>query len=468
MADWPTSYRRSASMFMDTGIGSGGSQTRTDPRPSANPQTAPKRVERTKPSLPRYARPSKTGGPRRAHERPKSNPRIGTPNWNNSLGNRSPEFSFQRPGVPISISRTPHTAAYALSLRGIRMMAWRFTPWGDLLQIGLILLKRYQEAQDQTVLFHPSSAYSLVCDLGGSATELSSLYGGNVCNTGQYYSPGFVPTAESEWVSEWQVVDPNTASNICERVWHRTLPAEEAPEFVPAQPEVLPQFMPWPDEFPDVQAVPAVMPQLDPATKPIGKPAPQPETLPWAVLPYRQPNPWRDPVEQTERGPKPEPALGPPVGEQPPPIVRPPLNPEFPGGKVVVRPPSFVIPNRPPRKGEKEKKLAISLPAGHPVMQGIGAVTEGMDVIDAIYWAIPKKYRPKGFTNPWDKARAIYDNADNIDWEKALENILKNEIEDQIIGRSSKARNKAQRDAGWKGRPVGAGSGVGGTSGIAF
>lgn len=252
------------------------------------------------------------------------------------------------------------------------------------------------------------------------------------------------------------------------------------PKFVPNAPLEVPQW-------------------ADPFSKPVGAPeiAP-PRPAPYRVQPNRQPNPWRDPWEQPHRRSwpeirpgtrpgtnprvKPRPATSPRPGvvetpnENPdlPPTVS--VNPSAPGYGVAAspapgaagRPPRGEPPHRsrrPEKDKEKDRKFVANAPkkGGLGAIAGIaGAVTEGVDAVDAIWDAMPpwSKTMVKGKkTSPQQKAKDIWDNFGAADIPKALENILKEQAKDALYGRAGRAAGKP---------PVGSGRPVGNTTGPAL
>lgn len=103
-------------------------------------------------------------------------------------------------------------------------------------------------------------------------------------------------------------------------------------------------------------------------------------------------------------------------------------------------------------------------PKGMARLLGVAyAATETKDAIDAIFEALPKDVQktapktgrvmaggrlPKGtpYTSTFDKAKHIYDNLDKLSVELAAYNLLRNHLEDEVIGRiigGSERFNKA-------------------------
>lgn len=199
--------------------------------------------------------------------------------------------------------------------------------------------------------------------------------------------------------------------------------------------------------------VPLLPPGVDPLIRPPFSNEPLPVPLPWRAIPYRVPNPARDPREQPRRGPGPRPRPRLPTERDP---MAPPVAGE-PGPTIVVGPGTVTEGNpapgarpHPPRRGEKEKKVRSGLPflIRHPV----NAATEAKDFIDAVWEAIPWKDRiayheGKKVPRADQKARALYDLFDKIDWEEAIENIVENQIEDFVFGKAGQLSKKSRETA---------------------
>lgn len=108
-----------------------------------------------------------------------------------------------------------------------------------------------------------------------------------------------------------------------------------------------------------------------------------------------------------------------------------------------------------PKVREKEIKL-LSHRGVKLAVQAFDNAGEWDDFTDAIYEAIPKKLRAKGSDKGnIRKWQEIYEDFDHIDWKKAFNNYIKNQIEDAIIGgahgfgRDGRDRiNQVMRDLG--------------------
>ena len=103
-------------------------------------------------------------------------------------------------------------------------------------------------------------------------------------------------------------------------------------------------------------------------------------------------------------------------------------------------------PTRPPRFPQKPrgKEVKIKMGAVAAIVTGVfGAMTEIKDFLESLYDALPddvkRRYKGRATTT---LARAVWENFDQIDWGKATWNLVKNEIEDRIIGllQSGRAR----------------------------
>lgn len=245
---------------------------------------------------------------------------------------------------------------------------------------------------------HPVGSYHLRCDIGGIGQFLSKTYAGDVCNTGQYIEqPGTnPPTADSLFVSECTPNDisPPVPNGIVHRVWERDFPAFADPEFVAE---------PVPEGLPVVQTVPVPKPLFYP--RPGVRPRPTP-----------RPNPLAPPELVPE--------FAPPLVEYPPVVAW----QVAPNGRMrpVNAPPHRISP---PAPREREKKAGVV----GGILTGISAVTEGFDVIDAVYGGLPDDIKPPGFMSPYDKLKFAIDNWEMIDVKKAIGNMIINEAKDRLI-----------------------------------
>lgn len=183
------------------------------------------------------------------------------------------------------------------------------------------------------------------------------------------------------------------------------------------------QYAPVPRVEPDV--VPWA-PSVDPMVQPVKQPVEDPHPIPYRVLPYRRPHPWR--VEQSEWGPAPAAV----VREDP--------------GVVLdsVAPPAAAPPHetKPPPPGTKEKKVKLSL-FWRGAKKAMSEITEYGDAMDDIYNAIPESVRGKRKRGRKKRWAYVYAHVNDVDWGDAVWNILKDQAEDMFYGRSAKAGQKA-------------------------
>lgn len=133
-------------------------------------------------------------------------------------------------------------------------------------------------------------------------------------------------------------------------------------------------------------------------------------------------------------------------------------GPTAPGGQGA-RPPRPPRPPRPsidpvqrepPREREKQRKVVTKTAAiGIALFRALDRISESAEIVDAIYDALPddvkKRWKQPG--KPGDnfgqygidgadwKLRALYYNWHKVDVEQAIKNIIKNELQDQTIGR---------------------------------
>jgi len=110
------------------------------------------------------------------------------------------------------------------------------------------------------------------------------------------------------------------------------------------------------------------------------------------------------------------------------------------GGRIV---PHRMLP--PPPKTQERKRLVIKKSPGAFAGAAFGAVTEALDIVDALYKALPKEKRDR-HASYQDKLIAISQNLDDIDWTDALINLLENEVKDRAAAALSKRVNKPYVD----------------------
>ncbi len=192
------------------------------------------------------------------------------------------------------------------------------------------------------------------------------------------------------------------------------------------------------------QFLPAIVPDLpnwlDPDAMPIAVPVTDPLPPPWPEIPKRAPS--RLP-QGLRRG------YGPPARRRLRPFERPQE-----GIEVEVKPKSVTIRQQTgphllvkPGHNVKEVKKKVSKVFGF-LLKSVGAITEGMDAINAIWKAIPFEKRPRGFQGPLEKARFIYDNFPLIVWDDAITNLIVDQIQDTLIAMGARQRQQAMADLG--------------------
>lgn len=222
-----------------------------------------------------------------------------------------------------------------------------------------------------------------------------------------------------------------------------------------------------------------------PVPAPFVVPARIPQIAPWAmpaqhfnIWPTRSPL-WHWPSQPNEnpfqpaipgRNPAPRPARSPRVRPVPQPA--PGIGPN-PGGSPFPTPGGWVIPNeyaletvytpngRPQtRPGPAFHRLEPALPpyrespkgkwqqAGWDLLNAFGGLTEGQDLIDSAWKAIPKTKRSKSFyrgqyVRPafWRRGLDVWNNAGSIDPNQFARNLLANQMEDWYYGMQSQFWN---------------------------
>lgn len=206
---------------------------------------------------------------------------------------------------------------------------------------------------------------------------------------------------------------------------------------------------------------------FDPA-KPVTQP-PTPRTrrrprtrprLPWWFEPLPRP---RVPVPQPVTDPPPWPDTRPGPLVSPGPLPAPGEGPQapVPGYVTVIDPTPGLAPRprlrplprprpgnpnpfpAPPRPRDKERKVGMNALGYGWALWLFNFATEARDAVEAIYKALPCKYRSKAHNTPAKKMQAIFNHFDQVDVEAAMTELFLNHLEDYVIGRASGAINKA-------------------------
>lgn len=122
-----------------------------------------------------------------------------------------------------------------------------------------------------------------------------------------------------------------------------------------------------------------------------------------------------------------------------------------PGGPTIS--PTKPGPPKPPGKGQRERK---GLSTMRVVLSMLDTLSEAAEIVDAVYEALPKKVQRRwgcgkikrglidnagqyGIDGADCKLRAIWHNLFKVDLEKAVRNIIANEIQDRVIGGIARA-----------------------------
>ena len=179
-------------------------------------------------------------------------------------------------------------------------------------------------------------------------------------------------------------------------------------------------------------------------------------------------NPFRPPNPNAERVLKPK-GKADPV----PPPARSPFAPEKPIRQFDISPTGKPMPwappapphrRAPPRQREKHTKGSSPTPQlGGQLAGALDKISEGCDMIDALYQALPPEVDKKwqcsrvagGFGGQYEvggcncKAAALWHNFHKLDLDAAVKNLLANELEDRLIGAGMGARDKL-RPRKWK------------------
>ena len=156
-----------------------------------------------------------------------------------------------------------------------------------------------------------------------------------------------------------------------------------------------------------------------------------------------------DPVFAPEHWAPPLPSIRP--APKAPPYVQPSLDiipPNRGGRPVLVRGGRHY--RLPPKKRREEKKLLVLkrtalIAAGGKVFS---VVTEALDITTAVWWALPKSARTP-YASIAQKVKDIINGWDKIDWEQAVINLAKNELNDRAIAKRNRLVDNAAVKSGY-------------------
>lgn len=252
---------------------------------------------------------------------------------------------------------------------------------------------------------------------GGSIPPFGDAY---YTITQQWQLGGFF-NVDRDWVTYWRDAGIN---------------------FTPGNGDLLPDGLPPPAGSPS----PAPAPQFWPYAPP-GEGQPNPAPVPIPLVPYLPQAPIMP--EGPERGYE-YPNV--PYGEPRPNNPRAPRHQVFPRNRPLPHGPA--APRKPEPK-EKERKVHINNiggSVGQAFRAVINAVTETRDAVNAIYNALPRRYRPHRFVSPQEKAWLIYKHANELDVPLAIQNLIEENLKDQFWGRIGKGVGRASR---LRGGPIG-------------
>lgn len=157
-------------------------------------------------------------------------------------------------------------------------------------------------------------------------------------------------------------------------------------------------------------------------------------------------------VRESEEPARPPKVRPPPL---PPPWARPeygqafePVSGVYDGGQWRKAPPHVYR-----RYPGRMKKLKVSGVAWRAFSMIMGAFTETNDFVNAIWKSMPRSQRHAGLTSTGNRRtdsmlKDIVNGWDTIDWDQAIANVVANEVEDAIIGRTARTLNAASVSSG--------------------
>lgn len=210
-----------------------------------------------------------------------------------------------------------------------------------------------------------------------------------------------------------------------------------------------------PMEIPAHVPMPAYAPPIN-TTEPLPVPAPE-------IGRYRDVRADQDPF------PLDEPEVAPNARPRPRPgrAARPSRGVEIvvrPDGRTTVRPDPFE-PLKPPKQGTKEKKGRTPFEIGFSGWADVLGVnpknafdmlTEALDILNVTYYSIDEDFRPVAIT-PQEKAVAIIENFEHIDFDDWAKNVMIMELQDTLLGQANRQAQQGLRDFNFGGTFFGPG-----------
>lgn len=386
-------------------------------------------------------------------------------NLNRPGGNR-----YQAPPLPANDNRPPPRPGSPLPARpplpgtgmwrGLAFALGRTLPWFSAALLAYELWRLYQEYYGQDMRMWRAPVQGLEAagwsrdtvagncnrpDLFQSRGLPSSCAGPQLrlisAEGNQLHGPagGFFRTSFWAGQTPWPATGPthyrdmpSSRWRIAVAEWNAEWPAPPRFDIAPGH---APLERPWP------------WPNADPMQWPPGAPAPWPVAPPVRPAPRPGTNPWRDPVEQPNLRPRPR--------RRPPRRIEYPRIDFSPGQRPRIRP--RIDPRPRPPRGPERKALVFGF---RPWLSWFMSPTsEWADVVESLFDALPQRRRRSCNLRGLSWEACIVENFNQINLREALENLLTNEVEDQVIGRLGRGIRNALRRNPWWVKPVGPGTG---------
>lgn len=212
---------------------------------------------------------------------------------------------------------------------------------------------------------------------------------------------------------------------------------------VPARPVTLP--------LPSTEPEPLIW-SVDPLSRPVNAPEGVPSHVPYPLIPHIRVNPWRAPEYQRQHS----------YGES--------AKPARPSASLPLLVPAVAISGSPdaaaraprlasyhsltpPSGGDKERKLRTA--GASSILLWGGRVTEAVDTLQAVYYALPRKYWEHKPT-PQRMLYVLYQHWDELSLSKAVENLILEQLSDLLYGKLGQGVKRLSRRVRPHGRlPIG-------------
>lgn len=340
-----------------------------------------------------YPKPNYPRNPPKLFPGNQNRPPYYRPGWPNKLPPRAVR--------PIPIGSPPIVGGS----RFLRFMLPRVLPWIGWALLAYDLYELYRLWKENK---SPMGGY-ISCKQSVPRWQQWSFEAGPACYAYVPVGPNGNWGPGSPWLNRFEQTENQFRYDTIEAFYFPENPGFTIPAWTGYQP-----LAPW---LPDIDLRPIFPPWIEPLTPPLlpsWPPVPKPVRVPW---------PFGEPIRPN---PEPQPPGEPKGYHRPTPDVKYYPDPRPNGDDWPTRPP--------PNVKERKVKFRSNSVARKFLGALISGASEVGDLIDSLYEALPNKLQDAEATIK-EKLATIYEHANDIDVAKAMENFIRNHLEDRIIGK---------------------------------